>query len=48
MGSVYIGKEDIDDVILSTDDVHGNKETEKLEKKNCPAFVRPRGKNCLE
>ena len=48
MGSVDVGKEDIDDVKLATDDVHGDKEAEKLEKKNCPAFVRPRGKNCLE
>ena len=48
MGSVDVSKEDIDDVKLATDDVQGDKEAEKLEKKNCPAFVGPRGKYCLE
>lgn len=48
MGSVDVGKEDVDDVELATDDVHGDKEAEKLEKKNYPAFVGPRGKYCLE
>ena len=48
MGSVDVGKEDVDDVVLAADDVHGDEQTEKLEKKNRSAFVGSRGKYCLE
>ena len=34
--------------MLPTDDVHGDKETKKLEKCNLSAFVGPRGKYCFE
>ena len=48
IGSVDVSKEDIEDVVLPTDDVHRDKETKKLEKKNHSAFVGPWGKYCFE
>lgn len=48
IGSVDVSKEDVEDVMLASDDVHSDKETKKLEKKNHSAFVGPRGKYCFE